>query len=399
MLKKLSDERAEKLTFIEGLTSQASEGERDLTDNDLELITRAKERIGAIDKQLTVLSGDLELNEQAKEAIARLSGAVQGGKPADAVEYRTAGAYVHDLLNMRAGQGNQRAEAEDRLRRYHRAVSHITTGEFAGIWPQEIVGPLINFINSTRPLVTSLGVIGVPSGPSFRRPRLVDPNIATGAGVQAAEKDELQSQPFQITSDNVDLSTVGGYANVARQVIDFGVASMDTIVNQLAARYSYATERLALTELQKSTGKVTLAAGAAGDVLIKAIYDAAALVFNTTGQLPTTLAAGPAGWSRLGSIVDAAGRQLFPFLAPGNAAGQQSAASFAGNPVGLGLVVTPAMTDDTFWVLNAACMEVYEQTLPPLTVTEPSVVGIQVAVAGYCGFYRPAPNGAVHLAP
>jgi len=309
------------------------------------------------------------------------------------------GDHAVSAAGFLTGVWPKRTEAEDRLRRYHRAAAHITTDAFAGLFPQEIVGPLINFINSSRPLIASLGPIGVPSGPSFRRPRLLDPNIATGAGVQANEKDELVSQPFTITSDNVDLSTVGGYANVARQVMDYGVTSMDTIINQLAARYSYATERLALAELQLSTGHVPLAAGAAGDVLIKAIYDAAAAVFNTTGQLPTTLAAGPLGWARLGSIVDAAGRQMFPFLAPGNAAGQQSADSFAGNPVGLRLVVTPAMTDDSFWVLNASCLEVYEQIVGQLSVTEPSVVGIQVAYAGYVGLYRPAPNGAVHLSP
>jgi hypothetical protein len=86
-------------------------------------------------------------------------------------------------------------------------------------------------------------------------------------------------------------------------------------------------------------------------------------------------------------------------MAPANAAGQQSAESFAGNPVGLTLVVTPAITDDTFWVLNSYGAEFYEQQIGQLSVVEPSVLGIQVAYAGYTGVYRPAPDGAVHVSP
>lgn len=399
MLKKLGDERTEKVKFITSLTDEAMGANRDLSDNESELITRAKDRIGAIDKQLETLSGDLELSQAAQDRLAKLGNAVQSGRTDQPVEYPTPGAYLRDYISAMAGQGNARTEADERLRRYHRAAAHVTTDAFAGVFPNSIVGPVINFINSSRPLVNALGVQGVPSGPTFRRPRLVDQHTADGVGVQANQKDELVSQPFNITSDDVALSTLGGYVNVARQVLDWGVASMDTIVNQLAARYAMAVERAAIAEMQKSTSKVALAADADSTALIKAIYDGAALVFNKTNQLPTTMVAGPNGWARLGSIVDAAGRQLFPFLAPGNAAGQQSATSFQGNPVGLSLVVTPGITDDTFWILNGWALEAYEQLVGQLQVTEPSVLGVQVAYAGYVGFFRPATDGAVHLAP
>jgi hypothetical protein len=247
--------------------------------------------------------------------------------------------------------------------------------------------------------MSAVGTIAIPGGPSFRRPRLVDAHIADGVGLQANEKDELVSHPFNVLSDSVDLSTLGGYCNVSRQTLDWGVASMDTIVNQLAARYAYATERALLNEIAKSTGKVTLAAGADAATTIEAIYTASAQLYAATGQLPTILAAGPLGWARLGSLSDAAGRQIFPFMAPSNAAGQSSADSFVGNPVGLRLVVTPAIVDDTFWVLNAASIEAYEQIVGQLSVAEPSVLGVQVAYAGYVGFYRPAPNAAQHIAP
>lgn len=400
LLKRLKEERESKVTFIENLTTTAVDEKRDLSTSELELIKRSKDRIGEIDGQLDVVAVDVQLSQDAQDRLAKLSGAVGAPSGPDSVDYVTAGAYLREYLTALIGDGPARTESETRLRRYHRAAAHVTTAQFAGIFPQAIVGPIINLINTSRPLVSAVGVTGVPSGPSFRRPRLVDPNVATGVGPQANQKDELASQQFSIQSDQVDLTTLGGYVNVARQVLDWGVASLDLIVNQLAARYAYATERAAITELAKSTGKVTLATGTvASDVLQKAIFDAAAQVYSTTGQLPTILAAGPLGWARLGSTVDGAKRPLFPFLAPANAAGTADATSFAANPVGLRLVVTPGVTDDSYWVLNGFALEAYEQLVGQLSVVEPSVLGIQVAYAGYTGFYRPAPNGAVHLAP
>jgi HK97 family phage major capsid protein len=400
MLKKLAEEREGATTFINKLTDGALSESRDMTDNELELIKRSQVRISEIDKQINVLSTETELDEQAKERLARHTRGVH--EPAGSkglITYNSAGQFLQDYVASHVGDQERKAEASDRLKRYYRAAAHITTGQFTGVFPNEVVGPVIDLVNTTRPLVSALGTIPVPGGPSFRRPRLNDPNIATGVGVQANQKDELVSQQFTISSDNVDLSTLGGYVNVARQVIDWGVASMDTIVNQLAKRYSYATERAALVELEKSTGKVTLALTATAAETVAAIFDAAALLFETTGELPTHLVVGPKGWARLGGLTDAAGRQIFPFMAPANAAGTMAADSMQGNPVGLILVVTPAITDEDMWVVNGASLEIYEQVVGQLSVIEPSVLGVQISYSGYTGYYRPTANGAVLLAP
>jgi HK97 family phage major capsid protein len=399
MAAKLVEERDSKMKFADDLANTAAADNRDLSGNELELITRSKDRVKAIDEQLVVLARESDLDEQSQQRLAKLAGATVGGAETQ-VQYRTAGAYLHDYLATIIGDGEKKQQATDRLRRYHRAASHITADNFSGVFPEAIVGPLTNTINADRPLVAALGTIPIPAGPSFRRPRLNDPNIATGVGPQAAQKDELVSQQFTITSDAVDLTTLGGYVNVAKQVLDWQVASMDTIVNQLAARYSYATERAAVTEMSLSTSHVPLAGTADSTAVIEAIYDAAGLVYTETGKLPTHLAAGPLGWARLGSLTSAQGVPVFPFLNPGNAQGSMGGpGTFQGNPVGLSLVVTPAITDDTFWVLNSTAMEVYEQVVGQLSVVEPSVLGIQVAYAGYVGYYRPAPDGAVHVSP
>lgn len=401
MLKKLGEERESSLQFINKLTDTALGESRDLSENELELIKRSQARIGDLDKQITVLSVESTLDDQAKERLALHSrGVVEPvGRGSTAVEYKSAGQYLRDYLGTIIGEGEFKAEATERLKRYHRAAAHITTGNFTGVLPDPIVGPVVDLINSSRPLVNALGTIAVPSGPSFRRPRLSDPNIGTGVGPQANQKDELVSQPFTMTSEVVNLQTLGGYVNVARQVIDWGVAPLDSIVNQLARRYSYATERMALAQIELSTSKVPLPSTATGAEVLAAIYDAAALVYTNTGDLPTVLAVGPLGWARLGGLSDAAGRPVFPFMGPSNSSGSQSATSFEGNPVGLRMVVTPAITDEDMWVLNSDGLEIYEQLVGQLSVVEPSVLGIQVAYAGYVGYYRPFPDGAVLIAP
>lgn len=398
MLSKLNEERESKLKFIEDLSDTAAAENRDLSTNELELITRSKDRISEVDKQLVILTRESKLDDQAQERLSQLAGATIGGGESN-VQYRTAGEYLSDYLYSIIGEGDKKSHARDRLKKYERAAAHITTGQFTGLFPDQIVGPLISTINADRPLVSALGVTGVPSGPSFRRPRLNDPNLDTGVAPQANQKDELVSQQFTITSDNVPLTTLGGYVNVARQVLDWGIASMDVVVSQLAARYSLATERGAKTEMDKSTSKVVLAAGATSDAVIEAIYEAAGIVFTQTGKLPTMLATGPLGWARLGSLTSAQGVPTFPFLNAVNAQGTIGGpTTFAGNPVGLQLVVTPSITDDSFWVLNSTGLEIYEQVVGQLSVVEPSVLGVQVAYAGYVGYYRPAPNGAVHIA-
>jgi HK97 family phage major capsid protein len=394
MLQRLANDRKEKLTFIEGLTNVATSETRDLSSNELELITRAKDRIAEIDNQIETVAVDSELSERAQASLAKLAGATVG---TSSVDYKTPGAYLRDYLGSIIGDGELKSASEDRLRRYHRAAAHVTTASFAGAFPDPIVGPLINFVDTSRPLVNALGTIPIPSGPSFRRPRLVDSPTGTGMAIQANEKDELASKGFTVTSDSVDLQTAGGYCNVSRQLLDWGIASMDAIVTQLARRYAYMTERMAVTELQKSTSAVPLAADADSATTIKAIYQAAGLVYQETAELPTVIATGPVGWAQLGSLSTTDGGMAFPFLNPVNAAGSMSPTSFAGNPVGLRLVVSPAITTATFWVLNSAALEIYEQIVGQLSVVEPSVLGTQVSYSGYVGHFRPAPNGAVKV--
>ena len=91
MLKKLADEREAKVRFAEDLANTAASENRDLSTNELEIITRAKDRIGELDGQITVLSRESNLEEEAQRRLAQLAGAT-GTTEQSNVEYRSAGA-------------------------------------------------------------------------------------------------------------------------------------------------------------------------------------------------------------------------------------------------------------------------------------------------------------------
>jgi hypothetical protein len=256
------------------------------------------------------------------------------------------------------------------------------------------------------PFANAIGLIDAPNSLHFMRPRIVDPDFETAVGEQGEdatlgfEKAELPSKKFDVTADPVALATIGGYLNVSQQLISLQPGSLDMIIGHMNKRLAGAIDRRMVAEVAKSTGKVTLAADADAAAILKALFDASAKVYDATGELASWVAMGPLGWARLGSLTDAAGRPMFPYLGAANALGGANASTFAmSGPAGLNPVVTPAIKDATFWVGNGACVEGYIYRFPILEAVEPSVLGRQVAVSAAVAGYRPNANGAVHLAP
>ena len=54
-----------------------------------------------------------------------------------------------------------------------------------------------------------------------------------------------------------------------------------------------------------------------------------------------------------------------------------------GNIAGIPVYCSPAVATNTALVLSSAAAEVYEDRIGSLQVVEPSVLGVQVAYAGY----------------
>jgi HK97 family phage major capsid protein len=279
------------------------------------------------------------------------------------------------------------------------AATTPTAGDLGGLVVKPVVGPIIDPYPRSMPFASTLGLIESTNALHFMRPRIDDPDFLTGVAQQTAEKAELVSKKFDVTAEAVALKTVGGYLNISQQLISLQPGSLDLIVSHMLRRLGNAIDRTLVAEVAKSTGKTTLAANADAATILKAIFDASAKVYDATGELATWIAMGPAGWARLGSLVDAAGRPLFPYLGAANALGTAQADSFGIMPAGLRSVVTPAIADATFWVGNGACIEGYLYRFPVLEAVEPSVLGRQVAVAAAVAGYRPFANASQHLAP
>jgi HK97 family phage major capsid protein len=393
MVARLQAEIEERTSFQDQLIERAQTDGRDLNAQEMELYNGAAARIGVCNDQLGPLQDGLRIaHESATRSaeLARQYTAARGPQPGP-VEYRSAGAYIAD--RWQAGAGVE--AARHRIEIYERAAAHQTTADNLGVIPDPVVGTVINFIDSARPLVSALGPQSAPAG-MFKRPRITQ---HTDVGAQTAEKTELVSRKMLIDSLPVSMSTFGGYVNVSRQNIDWSAPNiLDIVVNDLAAQYAIETEQAACGSVTGSAGgSVTTPITATSDAtaIAKAVWEAAGKAYAATkgtGRLIIAAAPDVLGWFG----------PLFAPVNPQNAQGQGfSAASFnsgvMGSIGGIPVVMSPALTAGTAHLISTAAEEVYEQRVGTLQVTEPSVLGVQVAYAGYFASVTLEPNGVIKL--
>jgi len=377
LLARLAGEVEERQTMMDGLVESAQREKRDLTEQEMELVTRARDRIQELEGQMGPLAEAREIASKSGDRLAQIARFIQereGEKPRE-VEYRSAGAYVMD--RWQAGLGHQ--TAVQRLDLYHRAAAHQTTGDNPGLIPEAILGPVINFVDASRPLVTVLGVRQLPAG-SWQRPRVTQ---HTQVGEQTSEKSELVSRKMVIGKIPVNAVTYGGYVNVSRQNIDWSQpAIMDIIIGDLAAQYALETEQAAATDLlDNATSGPTIGANPTPEAILGAMWAAAGAAFAATqGQGRLVAVCSPDALGVIG--------QVFPPLPPTSppTSGLQPGdfgSGVMGQVGGIPVVMSAALPDSTLLLVSTAAAEVYEDRIGALQVVEPSVLGVQVAYAGY----------------
>jgi hypothetical protein len=178
--------------------------------------------------------------------------------------------------------------------------------------------------------------------------------------------------------------TLGGYVNVSRQDIDWTQPQiMDIVIQDLAAQYAILTEKTAVQAFYAgATAGGTIDATPTPDEVAGQFWAAAATVYNgTKGQGRVLAVASPDVLGILGP--------LFQPVNPTNQQGEGfSAAGFGQGPVGsisgIPIVVTSGFAAaKSLMLLSTAAAEVYEDRIGSLQVVEPSVLGVQVAYAGY----------------
>ena len=376
----LQNEIEERRSFQDQLVERAQQQGRDLTNEETELYESATERIKSCSLKLGPLQEGIRVAADSKrrgeELTAALVEAREGRGAAAPVEYRSAGAFITDY--WQAGSGVE--DAKRRMSVYQRAAAHQTTADNLGIIPNPIVGTLLSFIDAVRPIVTALGPQAVPGG-RFLRPKVTQ---HTDVGKQTAEKTELVSRKMLITSVPVNMDTYGGYVNVSRQNIDWSMPQiMDLVVNDLAAQYAIETEQVTAAALVAAATAQTPAitpTSTAAEVTA-AVWKAAGSSFAAMqGAGRLVLAVSPDMMGAIGA--------LFPPINPNDAQSTGfSAANFGqgaqGSISGVAVAMSSQLPAGTALMINTAAAEVYEQRIGTLSVTEPSVLGVQVAYAGY----------------
>jgi HK97 family phage major capsid protein len=389
MIARMEAELEERNAFNNGLIGAAQDADRDLSDNETELIRTSKGRIDNINSQLETLretrSTTIAARERARDLsreMSRLRREVDSGP----VEYRSTGAYLVDYI---AGSIGSR-EAMERLNLYTRAAAHQKTSDNLGVVPDPIIGSVVNFIDASRPAVSWLGPQNLPSA-TWYRPKVTQRTLVAAqgsAGAAADEKAELTSQKMTITRLTGNAVTYGGYVNVSRQDIDFAQPSMlDVVVNDLAAQYAIQTEAVLGTLIQTQANNVEVA-GAAGSetaaTLAAALWTATANVYTAVkgaGRLALVVPPSRLGlWGQLFAPVNPQNAQSTGFRAGDFGSGVIG--SISGVPV-ICSPGYPTVTNHLGSVVSSAAIEVYEQRVGALQVTEPSVLGVQVAYAGY----------------
>jgi hypothetical protein len=172
---------------------------------------------------------------------------------------------------------------------------------------------------------------------------------------------------------------------------------MDILINDLAAQYAKETEHETVNDMAAAaTAGPSLPTGTpTPEELAAAFWEAAGAVYDATlgaGQLISI-----SGTDVLGALGPA-----FPPVNPTNAQSAGFAASGfgvgpAGSIAGIPLYVTAGAPANTILVTSTACVEIYEDRVGALQVVEPSVLGVQVAYAGYFADLILQPLGIIKI--
>ena len=396
---RLIAERDDLQVRASGVKRTAMDQNRDLTDNDRELLVQYRNRITAIDEQLKITTDDYAMSDDIASSLAKYNGGrqIRAENPWDAPGV-TPGQVLWDYLHRSTDEAAGSRIASFQRFSNARAAQHIGTdaantvaiaGDFGGVLVSQIQGPIIDLNWQGMPFVTALGFTDLPTANTFMRPRLIDPDFDTAAGPQAGgkEKAELPSKKWDIVADPISLAGVGNYINLSIQAETMVPGALDIVVNQLNRRTTRGIEKTALAKL---TGTSKVVTGGTDAIAIQSAFaEAYVAVWEATGNPPTWIAFGPKGAGLLMGITDLAGRPLFPAIGPVNAPGTQATTIGVGGQInGMSPVLTPGISDDSFYVGNSLGLEVYVHRLPLLQAVEPSILGRQLAAAALVGTYQ-----------
>ena len=385
MIRRLQKELEERTAAAQGIIATAQDGERDLNQAERETLTGLRDRIGELKNQLGELEATADLAGQVADRMKQFDHAMTLARHNGdrSTEYRSAGDWALDSYKASIGD----RQAQERLELFYRVAAHQKTPDNLGVIPDPIVGEVVKFIDAARPMVNFLGPRNLPSN-TWHRPLVTQSTSVAAqgsAGAAADEKAELVSQKMTITRLTANAVTYGGYVNVSRQNIDFSNGQvMDIIIMDLAQQYAIQTEAALGTELDASTA-TAVGYGTAGNetaaTIRAALWAAAGDIYGTTkGQGRLALALAPDRLETFGPLFTPIPLDVAP--GEGLSAGNFNS-GMVGSISGIPVFMSAGLASTKAFLFSSAAIEVYEQRVGTLQVVEPSVLGVQVAYAGY----------------
>jgi hypothetical protein len=247
--------------------------------------------------------------------------------------------------------------------------------------------------------VSAIGAKAMPQfGATFRRPVITVRPVVT----QQPTGQNTTLDPSTVTIANNDVSklTFGTFVTMSEQDLDWSdPASLNIVLEQLAIAYGQATDNYAVDTCHAAITQTSPVSDTDdGAVWVKAIYEGARQISLNSNYLPTHMVVTPGTWAAIAGSTDNQDRPVFPFVgAPGlmgqNAAGNSSATSWNGNPLGLVLVVDKNAPGSFMGHAAgpAAGFEFYEQQKGAISIDEPSKLARTIAFRGYAaGFMADA---------
>jgi HK97 family phage prohead protease len=275
------------------------------------------------------------------------------------------------------------------------AAGDIATTDTPGLLPIPVLGPVFQDINYIRPFITAIGARAYPDGGSSKT--FIRPTITTHTEVAeqtgAVEFGAAAARTMVIAANSVAKKTFAGQVSLSVQDIDFtSPAAMQQILQDLMGQFMIVTDNFAVDSFVTAADTQTNWDGTPED-LIATLYVMAQKISSGSNLFPTHMLVGPDAWAKLGSLVDADKRPIFPAIGqPGlggyNTLGAGSLTSWGTqNPLGLQMIVDSNVAAKTIAVFHAPAVEYYEQIRGLMSVENPGTLSRTFSYYGYSSFF------------
>jgi phage head maturation protease len=369
-------EREDPMPETELETTAASEpapearGYRVTADNTPEILGRMEE-----------LRSDLV----GRMALLEASGSGRAGGPHPLARWESFGAYA-DAAYADPGLAPLLA----------RALADQTTGDNPGVVPPSWATEVAGILGFARPAVQATGgpaPLG-DSGMDLEWPYL-DPalDLNTIVAKQAAEKTEINSVKVKILKGSQPIDTYAGGSDLSYQLIRRSrPAYREAYARILEIAYARATEAAFELQLAAVAGStLVLSATATADQVRGFLFEASAIVADTTGMPATFDLVSPAEFARIGGLAG-----LWPAAyGTNNVAGTAQASTLAINVSGLPIIRAPFLTGNEHIVGNGESARWHEDGPFPISAEDVAKLGQNVAIWGMGTGATTVPKGIV----